>query len=229
MFVKKIIPMLIILTLFAGLPTVLLSQNSNFEGRVKVNGVHEGNESEVDYFLKGEKLRMEVEQPQKMVVISDEENILVLMPQQNMYMEFPKDQAELMQQMMGSEQKSDSEDLFDKDMTLRNTGETKNILGRACVQWVYQDEDKKVETWVTSGLKNFMGFTTPLQGGKEDNWAGLFGDPNLFPMEFTQWDKYGNESHKFKVTEMEEKSLSDDLFTAPANYEKMNIMGMPRR
>jgi len=46
-------------------------------------------------------------------------------------------------------------------------------------------------------------------------------------MEMTQWDKDGNKTYKFQVTEMEEKSLSEDLFTVPSGYNKMNMMGMP--
>ncbi|MFO8130045.1 MAG: DUF4412 domain-containing protein [Bacteroidales bacterium] len=196
---------------------------------MKVHGEHEGTEHIVDYFLKGEKLRMEVEKPKKMVMISDGENMIMLMPQNKMYMEFPKDQVKKMQQMMGSEQKSGSENLIDEDMDLKKTGEMKDILGRTCEKWVYEDEDKKVETWVASGFGNFMGFKTPMEGGNADAWKGLFGDPDLFPMEMTQWDKKGNETYKFKVTEMEEESLSDDLFTAPSDYEKMDMMGMPRK
>lgn len=229
MYIKKIIPTLLIFTLLGGFSTVSLSQNSDFEGRVKVNGEHEGTESVVDYFLKGEKLRMEVEQPQEVVLISKGEDMIVLMPQKKMYLEFPKDQVEQMQRMMGSGQNSDSEDLIDEDMDIEKTGETKDILGRECEQWVYEDNEKKVETWVASGFGNFMGFKNPMEGGNADAWEGLFGDTDLFPMEITQWDKDGNETSKFKVTEMEEESLSDDLFTAPSDYEKMNMMGMPEK
>lgn len=226
MFFKKIISSLLISTILVAFSTVSLAQNTNFEGQVKVNGEHEGTEYLVDYFLKGEKLRMEVQQPEKMVLISDSEYMIMLMPQNKRYIQFPKNQVEQMHQMMGSKPKSGSEDLIDKDIDLKKTGETKNILGRDCEQWVYEDQDKKVETWVTSGFSNFMGFTSPLEGGNADAWKGLFGNPDLFPMEMTQWDKDGSETSKFKITQMEEKSLLDDLFTPPSDYEKMNMMGI---
>lgn len=224
MYHNKVFSLLItgILILFS---TVSLAQNSNFEGQVKVDGEHEGTEYAVDYFLKGEKLRVEVQKPQNMVLISDSDFITMLMPKQNRYMKFPKDQVEQMQQMMGSGQKSDAENLIEEDMELQKTGETKVILGRECDKWTYEDDDKKVETWVTSGFGNFMGFTTPLGGSNADAWEGLFGDPDLFPMEITQWDKDGNQISKFEVTEMEQKSLSNDMFTPPSDYEEMNMMG----
>ncbi|MGM0376937.1 MAG: DUF4412 domain-containing protein [Bacteroidota bacterium] len=226
MYIKNIIPTFLIFTLLVGFSTISFSQNSNFEGRVKVNSEHEGNKHVVEYFLKGEKLRMETDQTQKMVVISDKEDMIVLMPQNQTYMEFPKEQVEQMQKMMGNGQKSDSKNLIDEDMKLEKTGETKDILGRECEKWVYEDNDKKVETWAARGFSNFMGFKSPMEGGNPDAWKGLFGDPDLFPMKMTQWDKDGNETYKFEVTEMEEESLSEDLFAAPSDYEKMNMMGM---
>ncbi|MFP4690767.1 MAG: DUF4412 domain-containing protein [Bacteroidales bacterium] len=219
---------LLIFNLLVGFSTVSLSQDSNFEGRVKMNGTHEGSAHVVEYFLKGDKIRMEVEKPNEAVIISDAGNMMVLMPQEMMYMEFSKSQIEQMQQMMGEGQGSGSEPVIDEDMSLEKTGKTKEILGRECEQWIYEDEDKKVETWAASGFGNFMGFKSPMEGGNADAWEGLFGDPDLFPMEMTQWDHNGNETYKFEVTEMEEKSLSDDLFLPPADYEKMDMMGMPR-
>lgn len=225
MYLRTIISTLLISIIFLAFSIVSLAQNSTFEGQVKINGEQEGTEYEIEYFLKGEKMRMEVQRPQKIVLISDEEDMTMLMPENKQYITFPKDQVERMQRMMGSGQTSGTKELIDKDMDLQNTGETKEILGRECERWVYEDEDKKVETWVTSGFRNFMGFTSPLEGGNSDAWKGLFGNPDLFPMEMTQWDKDGNETSKFKITQMEEKSLSNDLFTPPSDYEKMNMMG----
>ncbi len=224
MYSKTIISSLLLFTIILTFSTVSLAQNSDFEGQVKINGEQEGTEYEIEYLLKGEKMRMEVQQPKKMVLISDEEDMIMLMPENKQYMTFPKDQLERMQQMIGSGQTSGTEELIDEDMELQKTGETKEVLGRDCELWVYEDEDKKVETWVTSGFRNFMGFTSPLEGGNADAWTGLFGNPDLFPMEMTQWDKDGNEMSKFRITRMEEKSLSNDLFTPPSDYGKMNIM-----
>lgn len=224
MYSKTIISSLLLFTIILTFSTVSLAQNSDFEGQVKINGEQEGTEYEIEYLLKGEKMRMEVQQPNKMVLISDEEDMIMLMPENKQYMTFPKDQLERMQQMIGSGQTSGTEELIDEDMELQKTGETKEVLGRDCELWVYEDEDKKVETWVTSGFRNFMGFTSPLEGGNADAWTGLFGNPDLFPMEMTQWDKDGNEMSKFRITRMEEKSLSNDLFTPPSDYGKMNIM-----
>ena len=213
-----------IFTIFLIFSPLSLAQNSNFEGQVKIDGEQEGSEYVIEYFLKGEKMRVEFQQPKKMVLISDEEDMTMLMPENKQYMTFSKDQLERMQKMVGNGQMSGPEEVFDEDMELQKTGETKEILGRECELWVYEDEEKKVETWATSGYGNFMGFTNPLEGDSGDAWRGVFGDPDLFPMEMTEWDKDGNETYKFKITRMEEKSLSNDLFTPPSDYEKMNMM-----
>lgn len=222
MCVKKIISMLLVFTLLMVFPAVSLSFSSDFEGRVKVIAEYEGNGSlVVDYFYKGEKWKIEQVEPDKMVMFSDGDNMTVLMPQNKTYMEFSKDQLEQIQQMMGSGQQSDYE--IDEDMDFEKTGKTKDIFGRECEQWVYEDSEKKVETWVTSGFGNFIGFKNPLDGGNAEDSKGLFGNPDLFPMEMTQWDKEGNETYKARVTEMEEKSLPDDLFTVPSDYKKMSV------
>lgn len=225
MYFKRIISTLLITGILGLFSTVSLGQNSHFEGHVKIEGEQEGTEYVADYFLKGEKMRMEVQQPQNTVLIVDGGDMIMLMPEEKRYMKFPKDQLQKMQQMMDGWQSSDTEELIEEDMELQNTGETKEILGRECEKWVYEDDEKKVETWVASGFGNFMGFTAPLKGGNEDAWEGLFGDPDLFPMEMTQWDKNGNKTSDFKITEMEEESLSNDMFAPPSDYEEMNMMG----
>jgi hypothetical protein len=228
-FLLKVFLLLTAFTLFT-LDSVTFSQSSNFEGRVKIL-MDDGVESaQMEYYLKGSKMRIEIMAEEQMIMITNEDKKFMLMPQQKMYTEFPANTMEELSGLTEDESEESMEDEFGEDFNIEDlkTGETKNILGKECERWIFGEGEGKVEMWVARDFGTFMGLQNPM-GGTEEGvwWKEVLGDSGFFPMEIVEKDAGGNVLSSFKVAEIEEKSLGDDLFSVPSGYKKMNMMGMP--
>jgi hypothetical protein len=76
-------------------------------------------------------------------------------------------------------------------------------------------------------MGNMGGGHGPLGGGMSEDWAryaAQFKD-GFFPLKM---EKVEGDKRKLvmEVTKIEPQSLSDELFTVPADFQKMNMPGM---
>ncbi len=197
--------------------SALLSQQL-FEGKVVYKMAGDEGEAEMTYFVKEGKMRIEVagEGGGSMIFDSKNKTMLVMMPDEKMYMEMPMKMGEMM-----DEESDDAVGDFKK------TGQKKEILGYACEKWIYKDDESEVESWVTKELGTFVFFSDPMEKGKNSSiWQSQLESEGFFPMELIVKDNSGDVESTMVVTSVEKKSLDDDMFMPPDDYQKLEMPGM---
>jgi hypothetical protein len=223
---RKYMNSLIILAISFSINSVLFAQD-NFEGKIKFKITYEDEVNFLDYFIKGNNLRMEMGENAEAVFIKTEDKSLVLMPEEEMYMDLNNSILSKLPGMSGMEDnENDVEEDFDIDKY--KTGKTQNILGYECHQWIFSDEeeDDEVEAWVTSELGNFMLMQSPMGAGYSPGWSSSVKNNGFFPLLVITRDEDGEENSRFEATEINKQSLGDGLFGPPSNYNEMKIPGM---
>ena len=141
-----------------------------------------------------------------------------LIPQMNAYMVIPFDKAV-------EATTSDTQ-----EGTFKKTGESTEILGYDCDQYLYEDKNGVVEIWATEELGQFVAMPkgNPMQGGKKNKpagWETALPD-NFFPMRLVGRNKRGKETMQMEVTRVQPKSLDDAMFEIPAGYKEFNMGAM---
>ena len=184
----------------------------------------------MDYFLKNKNIRMEMgKEAKEAIFIYSNGKSMILMPEQKMYMDLDNSMFAKMKEMM---HKNNDENKDDKDFDINKykTGKTKTILGYECEQWIFNDtedgEQDQVEAWVTDELGNFMFMENPMGSGFSPGWESSFKNKGFFPLLVITKDSEGKETSRFEATEVDKKSLSDDLFQVPSDYSEMKMPGM---
>jgi hypothetical protein len=194
-----------------------ISSQEQFEGKIDVKLVYDGEESYMDYLVKGTKFRMELkgeDEDETSIILSDlsEHKMMILMPSNKMYMEYSMKSA--MEEVYA--------DSMNNDANIQHTGETKEINGYLCEKLIYED-NPNTEVWVASNLGTFMMFNNPMMNSDQPDWYSDFNGQGFFPILVIEKDDSGEEESRWEVTKVEEKSLNADLFVPPADYEKMEM------
>lgn len=213
---KKLFNLIFALLIFTG----FISAQESFEGKVKFKVTTDDNSQTIDYFVKDGSFKMEVPGESQGSVIMKKGKMLILMPEQKMYMESPINLDEHFEKNM-EESKINPDNIENY-----KTGKTKEILGHEAEQYVYSDDENEVEVWVAKDLGGLNFFTNPM--GKQSEWQKKLNEISYFPLLMISKNKKGEEVSRFEVVDLEEKSLSDDMFEAPSDYKKMDMMGMPK-
>ncbi len=198
----------------------------SFEGKIKFKMTHNDDEFTMDYFIKGDNLRMEFGNNNEAIFIKNSDKSIVLMPEQKMYMDLDNSIFSKIQNMMGKNKEVKKEEK-DFDINKYRTGKTKTILGYECSQWIFKDEeeDNEVEAWVTEELGNFMLMKSPMGGGFSPGWSSSLKNNGFFPILVITRDENGNETSRFEATEINKQSLQSSLFNPPADFEEMKMPG----
>ncbi len=199
---------------------IITSAQPKFEGKVNMKMTYQGESHNMSYLIKGNKIRMEVsEGGHSAVMIFDEGNkkMMMIMPQQNMYMEIPVDQNT-----------ADNMDQDNKDVEFTKTGETKTINGYKCEKWLYKSNDDQGVAWMTKELGAFTMFSGGSMRGSDNKpeWMKEIESEGAFPMEVDIKDKDGKDQGKLEVTSVQKESLDASLFTVPSGYKKFEMPGM---
>jgi hypothetical protein len=206
---KVLLSLLLVLGLGMGYSRAV----GSFEGIVNYQiSFKNGKQMDMEYLIKGNKFRTNMShEGNDMSTIMDmgKKTATTLMHKQKMYMTHTLDKA------MTSAGKHQASGKFYK------ASGAKTILGRSCEHWIYEGNTGKTDMWLASGLGVFMGWN---QGGSGkvavDDWVKSVKGRGLFPMEIDSMGKEGK-TMTMLVTNLEEKSLSSDLFEVPAGYKKM--------
>jgi hypothetical protein len=196
---------------------------SDFEGKIQVKLKGEDTNGNMNYMIKGEKIRLdfdmeESDQQMSMIIDPHSKKTLMIMPSQKMYMEYPYEG-------LSEETKEKMDESIGR---VKMTGETKVINGHKCEKIIFTDEDgNSGEVWATKELGNFFNFfgNNPAES-KNPQWLPKFMREGFFPMLGIQRNDSGEEEYRWEVTKIEEQSLSSDLFVPPAGFQKMDIPGM---
>jgi hypothetical protein len=223
-YILSIFTIMLIFTSFVG-----LFAQADFEGKIKFKISSDGDEMFLDYFIKGENLRMEMGDNAEAVFLKMKDKSLILMPSEKMYMDLNNSIMSKLSGMAGMNNDENEEEEKDFNIEDYKTGKTKSILGYECYQWIIkseEDDDEVVEAWVTSELGNFFLMSSPMGGGFSPGWSNSVNDNGFFPMLVITRDEDGEENSRFEATEVNKETLSDKLFTIPSDYSEMKIPGM---
>jgi hypothetical protein len=196
--------------------TVLFSQ-TGFEGRVKIQVNDEGDSQVMEYLAKNDKFRMESPEGEGTIIFDMKAGkMLILMSEDKMYMEMPL------------EIPKDVESKIDDEAgSFTRTGETKEILGYNCEKFLFDDEGKKGEAWMTLELGGFMLFDDPSKmQDSGQSWRTEIMQAGYFPVMVNEMDDNGAVQSSFKVLEIEPKTLDAGLFSAPEGFQKFEMPNM---
>ena len=221
-------PVLIIILLISlFIPARKTQAQSNFEGIITFQiDTKDGGVQHMTYFVKNDKVRMEVETPNvpqnmspAIIYDSNTNKMYTLISQVKSYMEVPINM---------NEQYNDSSMIDNKDMRPYKTGKTAKIAGVECEQWKAKTEDGSMELWNAKGFGNFLfvqknGFFN--RKNKQTEWAREMIKEGFFPFKIINYNQDGNEEMKMEVTDVTKKNLDASLFEIPSDYKKMNIPG----
>ena len=199
----------------------LAGPNGQFEGEVDYNmTMKDGKQSQMNYFLKGTKARMEMTMNGHHVVqIIDfgARKIYMLMPEQKMVMTNDIPNAPKTQ---GSGAAAGS---------ITKTGNSKTILGKTAYEWRATENGDTTSIWGAKDMGFFMMAKGPGGQGPDTSWAAKLKSDGLFPLEVDS----KKDNFNMVATKLDPKTLDESLFTVPSDYKDMSDMmkglgaGMP--
>jgi len=196
----------------------------NFQGKVTlaISG-SKGKSQELNYSIKGHKLRMDLQaEKHEVATIMDLDKLemLILMPEQQMYMVMP-----VKKPIEKAMEKS-----TDSNADIDVTGKTETILGYKCEQILVKDKGNVTEMWLAQGLGSFQGLGQQGGGGPfarksaaSAKWEEALKGRNGFPLRVITRDPKSKETFKMEATKIEPGTLADSLFTPPASYQKFQM------
>jgi hypothetical protein len=195
----------------AGLFLAGLGKAQAFEGTVDYHVKAGGHESDIEYIIKGKKLRFNVSQKAHAAAgIADlgAKTMIILMPEQKMYMSQPfPDYKKVAAKAQGK---------------FSDTGKTENILGYTCEEYIYTSTNGTAHVWLAKGIGLFEGL---FQGKPSDldSWVAQVKSKGLFPLKSSYQDKDGNEKSSMLATKVSKGAVDDSVFVPPADYKEMKM------
>ncbi|HMZ56101.1 MAG TPA: DUF4412 domain-containing protein [Nitrospira sp.] len=204
--------------------TPLASYAGDFEGVLHMNANHAGTGSatSMDWYLKGEKARMEMsrKEGQKQVLIFDGKTrtMQMAMPGQNTYMEMS----------LEGERGEHLREAFDRQ-TVERTGKKDKIAGYTCEVWRISDKDDrrlKSEICVAKGFGKAATFWVDpkeVRRSSQPSWVKQLIEEGGFGLRSIQYDETGKETTRMEVTSIEKKSLDQGLFAFPSDWTKRDL------
>ncbi len=204
-----------LLSLLLATAITLPTLGKTFEGVIHATMTAGNSVMRHESAVKGEMMRvdMQLEQNQTSTAIFNGKTgeMFFLMPQMKTYMVF----GGMKEVVAGSASQA----------TLEETGRTETIAGYKCAEYVVRDGKTVVEFWATTGLGRFVAFAEVQKNrGKSPPWADALAEKGLYPLRTVTKDRRGKVQTVIEATRVEKKSVSDDLFKIPEDYQKF---GMP--
>jgi Domain of unknown function (DUF4412) len=195
-----------------------VSAQENFEGKVSFNVFDNGNMHSMDYYMKDGKICFDANEKEgrgQFIMDPSSKKIMIIMPDQKMYMEMEMPVAKI---------NAETQKEIDKGAEFSKTGETKEILGHDAEKWIYKNGDDQGEAWLTKDIGSFIWFNNPMMNdASKPQWMKDLKEGGYFPLMVTE-----NGKKVFEVTGIEKKSLDESLFEPPAGFKKMDIPNMQK-
>ena len=206
------------------LPCALSAETFECKVSMKMTsqGSKEGSQS-VDMSIKEGFMRMDMNASKGMgAVIMDFKNqqMIILMPQQRMYMTRPMAQP-------GAAQRPDSAPT-PPHADIQDTGVKETILGYVCTKYVMTNANGTAEMWLTDQLGAFGGLFHGGGPGQRpqapEAWESALKGKNFFPMRVVSNSK--GKEFRLEVTSVEKTRLPDSVFAAPDGWRLLDIGSM---
>ena len=198
-----------------------------FEGRITLNMKSGKDTHTINYAIGPDAIRMEMgvgENSMAGIVNLKKQEMIMLMPEERMYMVMPFKQA--------AKQLEETEL---KQHNLERTGRTEKILGYDCEEYVSRERNTTTESWVTKGLGTFIGLSGGEGGGggfmgmggrgraAGNKWESAFKGQPAFPLRVVSRDAKGKETSRMETTKIEPGPLPASLFQPPAGWERFQM------
>lgn len=205
-----------------------------FEGRVSMtissSKAQKDGPQSIEYELKEGYMRMEMATARgQMVSIIDFKNqqMLMLMPQQRMYMVQPFPHAPQGQAPQGQASPPLVKQI---GPDVQVTTEKDTILGYECTKIIATSADGTTEAWVTDQLGQFIGLSPAAAGpGRRTQapqaWESALKGKGFFPMRVVT-TAGGKGTFRLDVTKVEKASVPDSDFAPPEGWQKFDIGSM---
>lgn len=188
-----------------------------FEGQYEMAFTGDGENITMSFWVKGGHMRMKAGgkagQMGEMILREGMSSMIILMPQQGMYMEMP-----IPQDAIASAAKPKDLD----ELPFKRTGNKKEILGYTAHEFVYENEKDKMTIWATDAVGSMPFANNPMLQGWTQTMQQLTGLKSFFPLE-TVGTRRGKKEFKMTVLKIEQKSLPDSLFLPPEGLRKMTL------
>jgi hypothetical protein len=110
------------------------------------------------------------------------------------------------------------------EVNIEKTDRTETIVGYECDEFTVTAGDVSVDLWATKEFGTAGTFLVPQVF--EMQWK--FIEMGYFPMKYVLRDSTGEETYRFEVVSVQEKSLSSSLFRIPSGYEKVGPEALER-
>lgn len=187
-----------------------------FEGKVKMAITEGAATQSIEYLVKGDQMRIETQDPRAqggvMILNMREKKMLMLMPQQRLYVTMSLPEVDIDETADAAEKKP------------QPTGETRQILGHTAQQYLMEDEKTVYEIWATKELGTFGALHLPGSEGPgtaSPRDRALAGQ-DFFPLLIIE-RRNGREATRVEVTEVTPQELPASLFQAPEGFREMNL------
>lgn len=214
--------MRVIIALFGMCLAVVCQGKDVFEGTYVMEMSAGKDKVQTSLQVKGGHVRMTVtsqDMPGEMIIRDGMSTMLMLMPQQKMYMEVP------LQGMMGAlAPEADKKPEEEKTIPFKKTGNTRKILGYEAHEFAYELGSDKMVIWATEDLGAMPFIRSPLFEGWGQAMRKVTGLSSFFPLETIGYEK-GKPAYKMVIKSIEAKPLPDSLFLPPAGFRKMTMPG----
>lgn len=202
----------------------------DFEGVLHMTTSHAGTgtKSAMDWYLKGDKARMEMSRGEGrtnvMIFDAKTRTMQMAMGGQQSYMEISLD---------GERGEHLKEAL--EHQTVERTGKTEKVAGYSCEIWRITDKQQhrlKSDVCVAKGFGNAATFWVDPKEARRSSqpgWMKQLAEEGGVALRSIQYDEAGKESMRMEVTSIDKKSLDAGLFAFPADWTKQDMSATQER
>lgn len=157
-----------------------------------------------------------------MIMNLKEKQMIILMPQQKMYM------VNVFTPTADQQAKAQAR-AQEANVQIKDTGEKETILGYSCEKFIVTDaKGLTTELWLAHDLQGFTGMNPGAGLGRHPQvpaaWEDLAKNGG-FPMRVVSSDSKG-EKFRMEVTSVDPQSLADSVFEVPAGWQKFDMAAM---
>jgi hypothetical protein len=188
-----------------------------FEGSYDMELSSDGEKVLTTLWTKDGHVRMKLsgatEMPGEMILRDGMRKMLLIMPEQRMYMEMA------IPEVKGSAADDPGPDAAPP---FTRTGEKREILGYAAHEFILEDGANKVVIWATEDLGSMAFANNPMLEGWADAMGKVTGLSAFFPLEMTGFEK-GKQAYRMTIRRIEPGKLADSLFEPPPGFMKMTM------
>ncbi len=212
------------------IPLPLPLHAGEFEGVLHMTTSHgeTGMKSAMDWYLKGDKGRMEMSRAEGrtsvMLFDATTRTMQMAMPGQKSYMEFN----------LAGERGERLAEAFE-NQTVERTGKAETIAGYSCEIWRITDKEPhrlKSQVCVAKGFgkaATFWADPKDARRSSQPGWMKQIAEEGGFAIRSIQYDEAGQESMRMEVTSIDKKRLEAGLFAFPADWVKQDMSAMQER